>query len=142
MPTAGQPGFGLTGSLSLSWPLISGLATVYGLREAHANLQSARASLDVLRLSMRSQLLAALYQLRAAVRSVQAAQALATQAGRQLEMARGATRPGSATPSSQRRCLGNRRIGAGAAGAGGYALHGARATLLWHLGQLIPTQSR
>lgn len=140
VPTAGQPGFGLTGSLSLSWPLISGLATVYGLREAHANLQSARASLDALRLSMRSQLLAALYQLRAALRSVQAAQALATQAGRQLEMARGRYQAGVGNAIE----LGDASVTAASAQAqrvqAEYALYGARATLLWHLGQLIPTQ--
>lgn len=140
VPTAGQPGFGLTGSLSLTWPVLSGLSTVYGLREAHENLQAARASLDALRLSMRSQLLAALYQLRNAVRSVQAAGALATQAGRQLEMARGRYQAGVGNAIE----LGDAAVTAASAQAqrvqADYALFGARATLLWHLGQLIPTQ--
>jgi outer membrane protein TolC len=113
---------------------------VYGLREAHANLQAARASLDALRLSMRSQLLAALYQLRNAARSVQAAGALATQAGRQLEMARGRYQAGVGNAIE----LGDAAVTAASAQAqrvqADYALFGARATLLWHLGQLIPTQ--
>ncbi len=141
VPTAGQPGFGLTGSLSLTWPVLSGLSTVYGLREAHANLLAARASLDALRLSMRSQLLAALYQLRAAVRSVQAAQALATQAGRQLDMARGRYQAGVGNAIE----LGDAAVTAASAQAqrvqAEYALYGTRATLLWHLGQLIPPQN-
>ena len=137
VPTAGQPGFAMTGSLSLAWPILSGLSTVYGLREAHASLLAARATLDALRLSLRSQLLSALYQLRAAVRSVQAARALATQAERQLEMARGRYQAGVGNAIE----LGDAAVTT--AGAEGqrvqaeYALYSARATLLWHLGQLI-----
>ena len=136
--TQGQPNFTLTGSLSLSWPMLSGLATVYGLREAHANLQAARASLDALRLSLRSQLLAALYQLRAGVRSVQAAKALAMQADRQLEMARGRYQAGVGNAIE----LGDAAVTAATAQGqrvqAEYTLYAARATLLWHLGQLIP----
>lgn len=138
VPTQGQPNFTLTGTLSLSWPALSGLATVYGLREAHANLQAARASLDALRLSLRSQLLAALYQLRAGVRSVQAAKALAMQADRQLEMARGRYQAGVGNAIE----LGDAAVTAATAQGqrvqAEYTLYAARATLLWHLGQLIP----
>lgn len=138
VPTQGQPNFTLTGTLSLSWPALSGLATVYGLREAHANLQAARASLDALRLSLRSQLLAALYQLRAGVRSVQAAKALAMQADRQLEMARGRYQAGVGNAIE----LGDAAVTAATAQGqrvqAEYTLYAARATLLWHLGQLVP----
>ncbi|MBL9004378.1 MAG: TolC family protein [Myxococcales bacterium] len=139
VPTAGQPGFAVTGSLSLSWPILSGLSTVYGLREAHANLLAARATLDALRLSLRSQLLSALYQLRAAVRSVQAARALSAQADRQLEMARGRYQAGVGSAIE----LGDAAVTAASAQGqrvqAEYALYSARATLLWHIGQLIPT---
>lgn len=138
VPTQGQPNFTLTGTLSLSWPALSGLATVYGLREAHANLQAARASLDALRLALRSQLLAALYQLRAGVRSVQAAKALAMQADRQLEMARGRYQAGVGNAIE----LGDAAVTAATAQGqrvqAEYTLYAARATLLWHLGQLVP----
>lgn len=137
VPTAGQPGFAVTGSLSLAWPILSGLSTVYGLREAHANLLAARATLDALRLSLRSQLLGALYQLRAAVRSVQAATALSTQADRQLDMARGRYQAGVGNAIE----LGDAAVTAASAQGqrvqAEYGLYSARATLLWHLGQLI-----
>ena len=138
VPNAGQPGFGLTGTLNVAWPVLSGLTTVYAVREATATLQAAQASLDALRLSMRSQLLTALYQLTASNRTVQAAKALATQADLQLQMARGRYQAGVGNAIE----MGDSAVAAASAQAqyiqAQYALYNARATLLWHLGQLIP----
>ena len=70
--------------------------------------------------------------------NVQAAKALATQADLQLQMARGRYQAGVGNAIE----MGDSAVAAASAQAqyiqAQYALYNARATLLWHLGQLIP----
>ncbi len=131
------PTLGVSGLLTLSWPLFSGLNTVYTVRDSQAQLAAAEATLDALRLNLRSQLLIAIYQVATARRSLVAAQALAEQADKQLQMARGRYRAGVGNAIE----LGDAEVAALTAQAqrvqADSALGLARATLRWHLGMLL-----
>jgi outer membrane protein len=137
--SAGQsPTLALSGVLTLSWPILSGLSTVYQVRESRAQLAAAEASLEALRLSMRSQLYIALSQLGTARRSLEAAQALSEQAGKQRDMARGRYKAGVGNAIE----LGDAEVAALQAEAqrvqAESALGLARAAVRWQLGLLVP----
>ena len=139
--SSSSPTLGLSGVLSLSWPLLSGLSTVYTLREMRAQLAAAEASLDALKLALRSQLLVALYQVKTAQRSLTATQALVAQAAKQLEMARGRYQNGVGNAIE----LGDAEVAAVSAQSERVqamsALGIAGATLRWHLGLLVQTEA-
>jgi outer membrane protein len=137
VPTQGQPGFSLAGTLTLNWSLFSGLSTVYAVREARALRNAAQANLDALRLQVRSQLQQAALQVITARQSVDAASTLALQADKQLEMARGRYNAGVGNSIE----LGDAQLASTQAHAqkvqADYGLAQARANLMWQLGRLV-----
>ena len=132
------PTLGVSGLLTLSWPIFSGLQTLYNVRDNEAQLAAAEATLDALRMTMRGQLLISLYQLATARRSLISATALADQSDKQLQMAKGRYAAGVGNAIE----LGDANIAAMTALAQRVQavsqLGLARATLRWHLGQLLP----
>jgi outer membrane protein TolC len=88
------PGLLVSGTLGLNWPILTGLSTVYAVRDAQAQLALAQANLQQLRLQVRSQLQQALQLVLTAWLTVEASVALANQAKKQLEMADGRYRAG------------------------------------------------
>lgn len=137
VPTQGQPGFSLSGNLTLNWSLFSGLSTVYAVREARALRNAAQANLDALRLQVRSQLQQAALQVVTARQSVDAASTLAVQADKQLEQARGRYNAGVGNSIE----LGDAQLASSQAHAqqvqAEYGLAQARANLMWQMGRLV-----
>lgn len=131
------PGLLVTGTLGLNWPVLTGLSTVYAVRDAQAQLSLARANLQQLRLSVRSQLQQALQQVLTAWLTVEASVALANQAKKQLEMADGRYRAGVGNAIE----LGDAQVSAMQAQAqqvqADFALAQQRASLRFYLGELI-----
>ena len=78
--TQTQPGLLVSGTLGLNWPLLTGLSTVYAVRDAQAQLALAQANLQQLRLQVRSQLQQAFQQVLTAWLTVEAAAAVASPA--------------------------------------------------------------
>ena len=74
------PGLLVSGTVGLTWPVFTGLSTVYAVRDARAQLALAEANLTQLRLQVRSQLQQALQQVLTAWLTVEAAVAVANQA--------------------------------------------------------------
>ena len=140
-PIRGEPGFSLSGLLTLTWPLISGGQTVYAVREAEALLIVAQRNLDALRLQVRGQLLLALFQVATARESFAASQRLLQQAELQLAMASGRYQAGVGNAIE----VGDAQVAATTARAqrvgAEYTLASARANLAWQLGRLIDTRS-
>lgn len=138
LPSGGYPTLGLSGLLTLTWPIFNGLNTIYAVRDSTAQLAAAEANLDAMRMSMRTQLLIALYQLSTARRSQGAATALAEQADKQLQMARGRYKAGVGNAIE----LGDAEVGAvsalGQRVQADSQLGLAREALRWHLGTLLP----
>jgi outer membrane protein len=138
LPSGSYPTLGLSGLLTLTWPIFNGLQTIYAVRDSAAQLGAAEANLDALRMSMRTQLLIALYQLSTARRSQFAASALAEQADKQLQMARGRYKAGVGNAIE----LGDAEVGAMTAAGQRVQTDSqlglARSTLRWHLGSLLP----
>lgn len=141
VPVRGEPGFSLSGFLTLSWPLISGGQTVFAVREAEALLIVAQRNLEALRLQVRGQLLLALFQVATARESYAASQKLLQQAELQLAMASGRYQAGVGNPIE----VGDAQVAATTARAqrvgAEYTLAAARANLAWQLGRLIDTRS-
>jgi outer membrane protein len=137
VPTSGEPGFSLSGSLTLNWSLLSGLSTVYAVREARALRDAARANLDALRLQVRSQLQQTALQVITARQSVDSAAAVVLQAENQLEMATGRYKAGVGNAIE----LGDAQLAASTARAqkvqADYGLAQARANLMWQLGRIV-----
>lgn len=138
VPIQGQPGFGITGSLTLAWPILTGLSTIYAVREAEANLRAAQAQLEATRLTVRSQILQALYSVGAAQSTVLMSRQLVQQAERQQAMARGRYRAGVGNTIE----LGDAEVTfVSSEGTRVQALIGwqvARANLAWQIGELLP----
>lgn len=137
VPTQGQPGFSVSGNLTLNWSLFSGLSTVYAVREARALRNAAQANLDALRLQVRSQLQQAALQVITARQSVDAASTLAVQADKQLDQARGRYNAGVGNSIE----LGDAQLASTQAHAqqvqAEYGLAQARANLMWQMGRLV-----
>ncbi|MBL8634632.1 MAG: TolC family protein [Myxococcales bacterium] len=131
------PGLLVTGTLGLNWPVLTGLSTVYAVRDAQAQLSLAQANLQQLRLQVRSQLQQALQQVLTAWLTVEASVALANQAKKQLEMADGRYRAGVGNAIE----LGDAQVSAMQAQAqqvqADFALALQRANLRFYLGELI-----
>lgn len=137
VPTSGEPGFSLSGSLTLNWSLLSGLSTVYAVREARALRDAAKANLEALRLQVRSQLQQTALQVITARQSVDSAAAVVLQAENQLEMATGRYKAGVGNAIE----LGDAQLAASTARAqkvqADYGLAQARANLMWQLGRIV-----
>lgn len=136
------PGLLLSGTLSVSWPLFTGLSTVYAVRDARAQLQVAQANLLQMRLNVRSQLAQALQQVRTARLSVDATAAVWTQAKKQFDMADGRYRAGVGNAIE----LGDAQLAALQAQAqfvqAQFALASQRANLRFALGELTPKDTQ
>ena len=136
-PIHGEPLLAISGQASLIWPLLSGLNTVYSVREAEALVRVARANLDAMRLQVRSVLLQVLVQVVTARESVNAAEFLVKQADLQLQMATGRYKAGVGNAIE----LGDAQVAATTAHGqkvqASFGLAMARATLLWNLGRLV-----
>jgi outer membrane protein TolC len=130
------PGLGVTGIVGLSWPLFSGMATLYDVRASRARWEVARANLETLRQQVRSQLQQGLLDLRTARQSAVAATVVVKQAEKQLEMASVRYRTGLGNAIE----LGDAQVTATTARAqrvqSEYALALSRANLQWQLGAL------
>lgn len=139
--TQTQPGLLVSGTLGLNWPLLTGLSTVYAVRDAQAQLTLAQANLQQLRLQVRSQLQQAFQQVLTAWLTVEAAAAVASQAKKQLEMADGRYRAGVGNAIE----LGDAQVSAMQAQAqrvqADFALAQQRASLRFFLGELTPNVS-
>lgn len=131
------PGLLVTGTLGLNWPVLTGLSTVYAVRDAQAQRSLAQANLQQLRLQVRSQLQQALQQVLTAWLTVEASVALANQAKKQLEMADGRYRAGVGNAIE----LGDAQVSAMQAQAqqvqADFALAQQRASLRFYLGELV-----
>ncbi len=140
-PIRGEPLLAVSGQVSLIWPLLSGLNTVYAVREAEANVRVARANLDAMRLQVRSVLSQALVQVVTARESVRAAESLVKQAELQLQMAVGRYKAGVGNAIEQ----GDAQLAATTARGqmvqANFGLAMSRATLLWNLGRLVTPHS-
>lgn len=140
-PTHGEPLWAVSGQATLSWPLLSGLQTVYAVREAQANVRAVKANLDAMRLQVRSVLQQAFIQVVTARETVVAAETLVKQAELQLQTANGRYRAGVGNAIE----LGDAQVAATTARGqrvqADYALSLARATLLWNLGRLVTRES-
>jgi len=134
--TQALPGLLVTGTVGLNWPLLTGLSTVYAVRDAQAQLAVAEANLQQLRLQVRSQLQQALQQVLTAWLTVEAAVAVANQAKKQLEMADGRYRAGVGNAIE----LGDAQVAAMQAEAqrvqSEFVLAQQRANLRFYLGEL------
>ncbi len=130
------PGLLVSGTIGLNWPILTGLSTVYAVRDAQAQLTLAQANLQQLRLQVRSQLQQALQQVLTAWLTVEASVALANQAKKQLEMADGRYRAGVGNAIE----LGDAQVSAMQAQAqqvqADFALAQQRANLRFYLGEL------
>ncbi len=130
------PGLLVSGTLGLNWPILTGLSTVYAVRDAQAQLALAQANLQQLRLQVRSQLQQALQLVLTAWLTVEASVALANQAKKQLEMADGRYRAGVGNAIE----LGDAQVSAMQALAqqvqADFALAQQRASLRFYLGEL------
>lgn len=135
--TQALPGLLVSGTVGLTWPVFTGLSTVYAVRDARAQLALAEANLTQLRLQVRSQLQQALQQVLTAWLTVEAAVAVANQAKKQLEMADGRYRAGVGNAIE----LGDAQVAAMQAQAqrvsADFALAQQRASLRFYLGELI-----
>lgn len=141
-PTHGEPLWAISGLATLTWPLLSGLATYYAVREAEANVRVVKANLDALRLQVRSVLAQALIQVVTARETVTAAESVVKQAELQLQTASGRYRAGVGNAIE----LGDAQVSATTARGqkvqADFALAMARATLLWNLGRLVTTETQ
>jgi outer membrane protein len=140
-PIHGEPLLAVSGQATLIWPLLSGLNTVYSVREAEATVRAAKANLDAMRLQVRSVLLQVMVQVVTARESVHAAESLVKQAELQLQMATGRYRAGVGNAIE----LGDAQLAATTARGqmvqANYGLAMSRATLLWNLGRLAAAHS-
>ena len=140
-PIHGEPLLSVSGQAQLIWPLLSGLNTVYSVREAEALVRAARANLDAMRLQVRSVLLQVMVQVVTARESVHAAESLVKQAELQLQMATGRYRAGVGNAIE----LGDAQLAATTARGqmvqANFGLAMSRATLLWNLGRLVAPHS-
>lgn len=132
------PGLAVDGGLTLSWPILTGLSTIYAVREAEAQVRVAQANLEALRQQVLAGLQQALINVQNAREAQLAAQAVLEQAEQQLQMAAGRYQAGVGNIIE----LGDAQVGATTARAqrvqADYNLAVARAALRWQLGQLIP----
>lgn len=132
------PGLAVDGGLTLSWPILTGLSTIYAVREAEAQVRVAQANLEALRQQVLAGLQQALINVQNAREAQLAAQAVLEQAEQQLQMASGRYQAGVGNIIE----LGDAQVGATTARAqrvqADYNLAVARAALRWQLGQLIP----
>lgn len=92
--TNSSPLLALTGTVQLTWPILSGLSTLYGVRQADAQLGAARAQLESQRQQVRASLQQALLQIVENRRALEAADTVARQAELQLKTAEGRYRAG------------------------------------------------